>query len=175
MSQRRMLWKQTHRRNESVDEALLGLAVSPNSSERLLVGSWVPIGVEEDEPVGTDEVDTAPSSLGTEEEDKLASVGVVEMVDELLSLGDSHRSVQSQAGVLAVAAESLEEVERLRVVADEDDLVRRLGSKLVQEPAKEEDTAHQREYCGRSSSRKQTHLSRTRNFPPYSAWTIFPR
>ena len=50
--------------DEAVDEAVLGLAVTPDTGERLLIGGRVPIGIEEDKAVGANQVQTAATSLG---------------------------------------------------------------------------------------------------------------
>ena len=111
------------RRDEAVDEAILLLAVAPHARERLLVRGRVPVRVEEDEPVGADEVEAAAAGLGAEEEDELVAGGVVELVDQLLALVDVHGAVEAEDAVVAGAAELVEDVERLGVVAYQHDFV----------------------------------------------------
>ena len=114
------------RGDEAVDETVLFLAVAPHARESLLVGRGVPVRIEEDEPVGADEVEAAAAGLAAEEEDELLAVRVVKLVDELLALGDVHGTVEAEAAVATRATELVEDVEGLRVVADEDDFVVRV-------------------------------------------------
>ena len=111
------------RGDEPVDKTVLFLTVSPHTSEGLLVSRRVPVRIEENEAVGADEVKAAAAGLAAEEEDELFAVRVIELVDELLALGDVHGAVEAEAAVAARAAELVEDVERLRVIADEDDFV----------------------------------------------------
>ena len=53
-------------RDEAVHEAVFLLAVAPYTGQGLLVGGGVPVGVEEDEAVGADEIQTAATGLGRE-------------------------------------------------------------------------------------------------------------
>ena len=59
-------------------------------------------GVKEDETVCADEIDTTSSGLATQQEDELLSFGIVELINELLSLGNGHRAVQTEVAVSAV-------------------------------------------------------------------------
>jgi len=88
-----------------------------------LIGRGVPVWVEENETIRPDKVETATSGLAAQKEDEFGSIRVVELVNELLALGYIHGAVEAEAAVIAGAAESLEDVEGLSVVADEDDLV----------------------------------------------------
>ena len=111
------------RRDEPIHEAVLLLAVTPHSRQGLLVRRRVPVGVEEDQPVGTDQVQAAAAGLAAEQEDELLSLGVVELVHQLLAFVDVHRAVQTQRPVASGAAQLVEDVEGLGVVADQHDLV----------------------------------------------------
>lgn len=106
--------------------------------------------VEKNQTVGADEVDTTATSLATEEEDELLAFGIVELIDELLTLRDVHRAVESEVPIpeerigrsrlgpmvqkleggyvysLLAAQHLLENVESLGIITDEDDLVVRL-------------------------------------------------
>ncbi len=53
-------------------------------------------GVKQDEPIRADQVDTASSSLATQKEDELLPIGVIELVNKLLPLVDSHSTVQTE-------------------------------------------------------------------------------
>ena len=110
-------------RDEAVHEAVFLLAVAPDARQGLLVGGRVPVRVEEHEAVRADEVQAASAGFTAEEEDKLRAVGVVEFVDEFLTFVDVHRAVETEDAVVAAAAEPVEHVERLRVVADEHDFI----------------------------------------------------
>lgn len=61
--------------------------------------------IKENQPVRSDEVDAATSSLGREKEDELLAVGVVELVDELLTLLRRHGAVQTEEAVAVVERE----------------------------------------------------------------------
>ena len=101
---------------ESIDETFLLLPITPYTSQSLLIActvcrvvsnrrlhelpslrrdSRVPSGIKQDQTVGTDQVDTTSSSFTTEQEHKLLALGVVEPIDELLTLVDVHRSVET--------------------------------------------------------------------------------
>eukprot|EP00964_Phaeocystis_antarctica_P107733 scaffold72403_cov111-Phaeocystis_antarctica.AAC.3 len=54
------------RAEEAVDVARLLLTRAPHARESLLVVGGVPVGVEEDEPVGADQVEAAAARLGGE-------------------------------------------------------------------------------------------------------------
>lgn len=111
------------RRDEAVHETILLLAVAPDSRQGLLVGGRVPVRIKEDEPVAPDEIEAAAARFAAEQEDELGAVRVVEFVDEFLTLVDVHGAVEAEHAVVAGAAELVEDVERLRVIADQDDLV----------------------------------------------------
>lgn len=55
--------------------------------------------VEEDEPVSANQVNTTSTGLATQEEDELLAVGVVKLVDQLLTLVDRLRAVQAEVPV----------------------------------------------------------------------------
>lgn len=55
--------------------------------------------VKQNKPVGTDEVDTASTSLGTEEEDELLALRVVELVHEFLPFRDVHGAVKTEVTI----------------------------------------------------------------------------
>lgn len=80
--------------DEAVDEAVFFLAVAPYSSQGLLIGGRVPVGIEEDEAVRADEVEATATGFAAEEEDELVAFRVVELVDELLTFVDVHRTIQ---------------------------------------------------------------------------------
>ena len=80
------------------------LPVSPYTRQRLLVGRRVPVGVEENQAVRANQVDTAPAGLaGQQEHELLRVVGVVELVDHLLPLRRRHRAVQAEVTVSAAS------------------------------------------------------------------------
>ena len=110
-------------RDEAVDEAVFLLTIAPDARQGLLVGCGIPVWIEEHEAVRADEVEAAAASFRAEKEDELRAVGVVEFVDELLTLVHVHRAVETEAAVAAGAAQLVEDVERLGVVADQDDLI----------------------------------------------------
>jgi len=87
--------------DEAVHETILLLSVTPHTREGLLIGSGVPIRVEEDEAVRADEVETAATSFGGEEEDEFGAFGVVEFVDELLALAHVHGAIETETAVAA--------------------------------------------------------------------------
>ena len=49
--------------------------------------------VEEDQSVSTDQVDTTTTGFAAQQEDELFAIGVVELIDELLTLVDCLRAV----------------------------------------------------------------------------------
>jgi len=73
------------RSNEAIHEAVFLLTVTPDSSERLLVCRWIPIRVEENEAIGTDQVQATTTSFAAEQENKFLTVRIVELVDQLLA------------------------------------------------------------------------------------------
>jgi hypothetical protein len=56
------------------------LTITPNTGESLLIRGRIPIGIEEDEAVGTDKIDTTPSSLAGQKKDKLLAFWIVELI-----------------------------------------------------------------------------------------------
>lgn len=105
---------------ESVDETFLLLTVTPDTRQGLLIActiedvpevslrssdqtciyySRVPSGIKEDQAVGTNQIDTTASSFATEQENEFLALGIVEAVDQLLTLVDVHRSVKTQTSV----------------------------------------------------------------------------
>ena len=111
------------RGEEAVQVALFLLPVAPAPRRRLLVVGGVPVRVEQHKPVPADEVDPAPAGFRGEQEHELVLRRVVELLHELLALADARRAVQADRGVVVLAAQELHEVQRLRVVADDDDAV----------------------------------------------------
>ena len=67
--------------NEPIHETIFLLAVSPDSCEGLLISGRIPVWVEKNEAIGADEIETAAASFTAEEEDKLLTLRVVELVD----------------------------------------------------------------------------------------------
>ena len=59
--------------------------------------------IEEDESVRTNQVDTASSGFATQQEDEFLPLGIVELIDELLTLVDGHSSVKSEVSISAYA------------------------------------------------------------------------
>lgn len=114
--------------DEAVYKAVLFLSVTPNTGECLLVGSGVPVGVEEDEAVGADEVDAASTGLGGEEEDEFRVFRVVELVDKFLAFCDVHCTIKAKAGVVSLSAKFDEYVEGLGEVGNEYDFVVGFGA-----------------------------------------------
>ena len=57
-------------RNQSVDEALLPLSVSPAASHGLLVIGRVPVRVKHHQTIGSDQVQATPTSLTAQHEDE---------------------------------------------------------------------------------------------------------
>ena len=49
--------------------------------------------VEEDQSVSTDQVDTTATGFAAQQEDELFAIGVIELIDELLTLVDCLRAV----------------------------------------------------------------------------------
>lgn len=50
------------------------------------IRGWVPVRVEEDEPVATDEVEAASAGTRGQQEDELVACRVIELVNQLLPL-----------------------------------------------------------------------------------------
>ena len=65
---------------EAIHVNMLALAVAPHSCRCLFVGCGVPVRVEQDEPVGTDEVEAAATGLAAQEEHKVAFGAVTEVI-----------------------------------------------------------------------------------------------
>lgn len=106
--------------------------------------------VKQNEPIRANQIDTTTTSLATEQEYKLFAFRIIELVDELLSLRDGHGAVQAEEAVsmqvsipfssapntkssLLLPAYPLKEIERLRVIADQHDLVIRRRPESMQE------------------------------------------
>lgn len=103
--------------------------------------------VKQNKAVGANKVDTTSSGLATEKEDEFLPLGVVELIDKLLPLRDAHTAVESEAPipgerlvcgmllsmwiVLFATAEFLKQIECLRIIADQDDFIGRVGSDVV--------------------------------------------
>jgi hypothetical protein len=106
-------------RLETVDETLLLLPITPDTRQGLLItctveeawsssgyelnkvhrNSRVPCRIEQDQTVGTDQVDTTSTSFTTEQEDEFFPFRIIEAVDQLLTLVYVHGTVQPQASV----------------------------------------------------------------------------
>jgi hypothetical protein len=91
-----------------------------------LIGSWVPVWVEEYESVGPNEVEPTPTSFTAEKEYELIAIRVVELVHKFLALGDVHCAIETEGTIISVAAELIKHVESLGIIADQDDLVVRI-------------------------------------------------
>ena len=81
--------------DEAVDETILLLAVSPDSSQGLLVGGRGPIRIKQYEAVRSDEIDAAASRLATQQKDEFVSVWIVETINQFLTLVHVHGSVEA--------------------------------------------------------------------------------
>lgn len=55
--------------------------------------------VKQNKPVGTDEVDTTSTSLGTEEEDEFLALWIIELVHKLLPFRDVHGAIQTEVAI----------------------------------------------------------------------------
>ena len=88
---------------EAVDKTVLFLAVTPNTSESLLVSGRIPVRIEEDKAIGADEVETTATGFGREQENELLTGRVVEFLHELLALVDVHGTIKSKAAIPAIA------------------------------------------------------------------------
>ena len=109
--------------DESVNKAIFLLAVPPDTGQSLLVGCRIPIGIKKHKSICSDQVETASSGLAAEKKDEFVPVWVIEFIHQLLPLIYIHGTVQAQASILSVPAELFENIERLRVVADQHNLV----------------------------------------------------
>lgn len=107
--------------------------------------------VKEDQSICTDQVDSATASLRTEQEDKLLALGIIEPRYDLGPLIDVHGSVEPDAAisagmserggptmsshVLLVPTEFFHEIQSLRCITDQDDLVIRESLDVIQHSA----------------------------------------
>ena len=79
---------------------LLLLPITPNSSHRLRIVRGIPVRIEHDESIGSDHIQSAPSRLTAQHENKLILIRlVVELVYNFHPLLDGHRPVQSSVAV----------------------------------------------------------------------------
>lgn len=118
--------------DEAVHEAVLLLSISPHSSKRLLVSRWIPVGVEKNQTVRANKIQPTAAGFGRQEKNKFLAFRIVEFVDELLALADVHSPVEAERAVSAGAAQPLEDIERLRVIGDQDDFVVGVGADACQ-------------------------------------------
>jgi len=77
-------------RNESVDVALFLLAVSPHTCHRLVVIGRVPVRVEHNETIGSDQIQATPTSLAAQHEDIVCALTQTTPARELIL--DKHHS-----------------------------------------------------------------------------------
>jgi hypothetical protein len=99
----------------------------------------VTYGVKQYQAIGSDQIDSAATSFGTQEEYELLAFGVVEVRDNLGSPVDVHRTIETHAAIpthastqltqhhsgyaLLVATQLFHEVESLRGIADENNFI----------------------------------------------------
>jgi len=115
------------RAEEAVEEALLLLTISPDTAHGLGVVGGVPVRIEQNEAVGADEVQADTTSLGGEEEDDFTLGGNIEAVDEFLALLNRSGTIKLEVGNVLLFTQLGEDMESLRVVGDDDELVAVLG------------------------------------------------
>lgn len=82
-------------RKKTIDEACFLLAISPNSGHRLIVICGIPIRIEHDETIRTDEIQAASAGFRTEHEDKIAATVAIKTLNYFRSFLDSHRTIES--------------------------------------------------------------------------------
>ncbi|GIX62903.1 collagen-like protein [Babesia caballi] len=121
-----------------VNVARLALAVTPYTRKGLLVVGRVPVRVEQNQPIGADEVDATTSSLGAEKEGEAVGGRIVESGNQFVPRFDRKRAVQPDARIAALLAQPVKHIQRLRVVADDDDPVVAGSPDVVQEPEEHE-------------------------------------
>lgn len=127
---------------DAVDVAVPLLPVAVDARNGLHVRRRVPVDVEQDEAAGADEVEAHAARLGGEEEGEArAGRGAVEVVDEGLALRGRGRAVQAEEGEGEGGEEVGEEVQGGGVVGDDNDLLRRVGSQIVEELVQDSDLA----------------------------------
>lgn len=93
---------------KTIDEARFLLAISPNAGHRLIVICGIPIRIEHDETIRTDEIQAASTGFRTEHEDKIAAIVAIKTVNHFRSFLDSHRTVESHVIVGTFITQFLE-------------------------------------------------------------------
>jgi len=106
---------------------LLFLSISPDARHSLVIIGWIPIGIEHDQAIGTDQVEAAPASLGGQHENECPIAGVIELIDDFAALLDGHGAVQADILVASHLAQLREHVKSLGVVGDQDYFVGCVG------------------------------------------------
>lgn len=64
--------------------------------------------IKENQPISSDEVDTASTSFTTEQEDELLPLWIVERIYEFLPFGNGHGSIQPEVAVSGELAQLAE-------------------------------------------------------------------
>lgn len=134
-------------------------------SLRKASNSRIPSGVEEDQPVGANQVDTTTTCFTTQQKNHLGSFWVVESIHEFLTFVDVHGSVEPETAILFVTTQLLHEVERRGVVANENNLVVCIFVYMVQESDCKTDCKYTLIGRGLDPRCNQAYLSRTINLP----------
>lgn len=130
--------------------------------------------VKKNQTICANQVDTASTSFATEQENKLFAVRVVELVHQLLPFADGHAAVKPEVGIsnsqsvtgrnsftadlLFTAAELLEQVQCLCVIADQHYLVCRLGLDLMEESMESQHLHDEFDSMRRTSQAPRTSL-----------------
>ena len=65
-------------RQQSVDVTLLLLAISPHPGHGLVIVGRIPVRVEHDQPIGSDQIQATPTRLAAQHEDKLWALWKIE-------------------------------------------------------------------------------------------------
>jgi hypothetical protein len=103
-------------RYKAVDKAFLLLTITPDTGQRLLIRSWVPVftnldsakrptatlrltRIEKNQAIRPDQINTTTSSLATQQEYEFLAFRIVKLIDELLSFWYSHGTIQSEVTI----------------------------------------------------------------------------
>lgn len=101
---------------KTIDKTRLLLTVPPHSGHRLVIVCRIPIWIEHDETICTDEIQAASTGFRAEHKDEIVAAVIIKILDYFRSFLNRHCTVEPHIIVGTFVAEFLEQIESLRVI-----------------------------------------------------------
>lgn len=93
---------------QSINKTRFLLSVTPYTSHCLFIIRWIPVRIEHDQTISSDQIQTAATSLRAQHENESVRFRIVEFFDDFASFLDGHCAIETHIAVASLSRQSLE-------------------------------------------------------------------